>query len=255
MRCAAPMGANSDSKEENEVSGLISPALAVGGGAEARKESVSLMEADQMECVKISVKSNPGKHGEQVRIEDDVSDALRCGDEQRSRESSSANQTSSVSQRMVEACVGPGTCGVDYLSPQRIEGAESLSGEKIFGPDLKAYGAAQTMRPELEGKNTSLSGERIFGPDLKAYGAAQTMRPEVEGKNTCYGEGADPLCQERGLAQGIRRKFKRMARDKGKAQELVNAEKAQEVSNKRKALNDVVFSSEEFAQKCLCFGE
>ena len=92
MRCAASMGANSDSKEENEVSRLISPALAVGGGAEARKESVSLMEADQMECVK----SNPGKHGEQVRIEDDVSDALRCGDEQRSRESSSANQTSSV---------------------------------------------------------------------------------------------------------------------------------------------------------------
>ena len=142
MRCAAPMGANSDSKEENEVSDLISPALAVGGGAEARKELVSLMEADQMECVKISVKSNPGKHGEQVRIEDDVSDALRCGDEQRSRESSSANQTSSVGQRMVEAWVGPGTCGVDYLSPQRIKGAESLSGEKIFGPDLKAYGAA-----------------------------------------------------------------------------------------------------------------
>ena len=32
------------------VSDLISPALAVGGGAEARKELVSLMEADQMEC-------------------------------------------------------------------------------------------------------------------------------------------------------------------------------------------------------------
>ena len=27
------------------------------------------------------------------------------------------------------------------------------------------------------------------------------------------------------------------------------------MSNKRKALNDVVFSSEEFAQKRLCFGE
>ena len=35
----------------------------------------------------------------------------------------------------------------------------------------------------------------------------------------------------------------------------MSAEKAQEVSNKRKALNDVLFSSEEFAQKCLCFGE
>ena len=35
----------------------------------------------------------------------------------------------------------------------------------------------------------------------------------------------------------------------------MSAEKAQEVSNKRKALNDVLFSSEEFAQKRLCFGE
>ena len=64
MRCAAPMGANGDSKEENEVNGLVSPAMAVGGGAEARKESVSMMGADQMECVKISVKSNPRKHEE-----------------------------------------------------------------------------------------------------------------------------------------------------------------------------------------------
>ena len=46
-----------------------------------------------------------------------------------------------------------------------------------------------------------------------------------------------------------------MARDKGKAQEPVDAEKAQEVSNKRKALNDTLFSSEEFAQKRLCIGE
>ena len=81
IRSAAPMGANSDSKEENGVSGLVSPAMAVGGGAEAGKESVSMMEADRLECVMISVKSNPGKHGEQVRIEEDVFEALRCGDE------------------------------------------------------------------------------------------------------------------------------------------------------------------------------
>ena len=46
-----------------------------------------------------------------------------------------------------------------------------------------------------------------------------------------------------------------MARDKGKAQELVNVEKAQQVSNKRKPLNDVLFSYEEVAHKRLCFGE
>ena len=59
---------------------------------------------------------------------------------------------------------------------------------------MKTFGAVQTMRPELKGKNTSLSGEKIFGPDLKAYGAAQTMRPEVEGEYKCCGEGADPFC-------------------------------------------------------------
>ena len=225
MRCAAPMGVNSDSKEDNEVSGHVYPAMAVGGGAEARKKAVSMMGADQMECVKSSVQSNPEKHGEQVRIEDDGSDALRCGDEQRSRESSYGNQANSVSQRMIQEWVRPGTCEAGYLSPLRIKGAESLSGEKIV---------------------------RL---DLKSHGEAQYMRPEVEGKNTCCGERAESICQERGLAQGTRRKFKRMARDKGKAQESGSAEKAQEVSNKRKALNETLFSFEEFAQKRLCIGE
>ena len=101
MRCAASMGPNSDSKEGNGVSGPSSPALAVGGGTEGRKETVSLMDADRMECVK----SNPGKHGEKVRTEDDVSDALRCGEEQRSCELSSANPTCLVSQQMVELLI------------------------------------------------------------------------------------------------------------------------------------------------------
>ena len=75
------------------------PALAVGGGTEGRKETVSLMDADRMKCVK----SNPREHGEKVRTEDDVSDALRCGEEQKSRELSSANPTCLVSQQMVDA--------------------------------------------------------------------------------------------------------------------------------------------------------
>ena len=120
---------------------------------------------------------------------------------------------------------------------------------------MEAYDATHKMRPELEEKITSLGGEKNFGPDLKVYDTAQALRPEGNGDYNCHGEGAVPLCQERGLAQAIRRKFKRMARDKGKAQEFVNAEKAQEVSNKRKALIDVLFSSEEIAQKRLCFGE
>ena len=37
--------------------------------------------------------------------------------------------------------------------------------------------------------------------------------------------------------------------------QLSNSEKAQEVSNKRKALNDTLFISEEFSQKHLCIDE
>ena len=94
MRGAASMGPNSEFKERNGGSGHDSPALAVGGGTEGRKETVSWMDADRMECVK----SNPREHGEKVRTEDDVSDALRCGEEQRSRELSSAIPTCLVSQ-------------------------------------------------------------------------------------------------------------------------------------------------------------
>ena len=103
------------------------------------------------------------------------------------------------------------------------------------------------LKPTKNKRGRKLKGEKIVGLDFKFYGEAQSMRPEVEGKNTCCGERAESICQERGLAQGTRRKFKRMARDKGKAQESVGAEKAQEVSNKRKALNDTLFISEEFA--------
>ena len=88
---------------------------------------------------------------------------------------------------MVETSVGPGTCEVGCLSPLRIKGAEGLS----------------------EGKKVGL--------DFKPYGEPQSMRPEVEGKDILCGERAESFCLERGPTQGTRRKFKRMARDKGKA--------------------------------------
>ena len=92
----ASMGVNGESKEEYGMGGPVPPAMAVGGGAEAVKESVSMMEADRLECVMIPVRSNPGKHDEQVRMEEDVSEALRFGNDQRAREVSCGDQTDSV---------------------------------------------------------------------------------------------------------------------------------------------------------------
>ena len=251
MRGADSMGLNSNIKERNGGSGHSCPALAVGGGTEGRKGTVSLMDTDRMECVK----SNPREHGEKVRTEDDVADALRSGEVQKSREVPSANPTCLVSQQMVDVWAGPDISVDVHLSPQRIKGADSFNGEKDCGPVMEALNATHKIRPVLKEKIISLGGEKNFGPDLKVNDAAQDMRPGGNGELNCHGEEAVPLCQERGLAQTIRRKFKRMARDKGKAQESVNAEKAQEVSNKRKALTDVLFASEETAQKRLCFGE
>ena len=97
---------------------------------------------------------------------------------------------------MVETSVGPGTCEVGCLSPPRIKGAEGLGKEKKVGLDFKPYVGSQSMRPE------------------------------VKGKGIPCGERAEPFYPERGPTQGTRRKFKKMARDKGKVQESVGAEKA-----------------------------
>ena len=80
------------------------------------------------------------------------------------------------------------------------------------------------------------------------------MRPEEEKGTSCMDQ-IKLFCPDRGLTQGTKRKFKKMTRDKGKVQESVGAEKAQEVSNKRKAYNDMLFISEGHVQKHLCLRE
>jgi len=61
-----------------------------------------------------------------------------------------------------------------------------------------------------------------------------------------------PHCPNRVITQGAKGRIKKIARDKGKAQEVVKSEKAQEVSKKRKAYNDMLFISNENVQKHLC---
>ena len=208
-----------EAKEECGVGVCVSSVMAVGGGAEAVKDLVSMMDANRLECVMFPVRSNPRKHGEQVRMEEDVLEASRFGNEQIAREESCGDQIVSVktqrnktkfSQQVVNTNVGLDTCEVGCLSPLRIKGAKDSSKDKKIGPDLKSYEGLKSLRPEEEKGTSCVDRTKLF-------------------------------CPNRELTQGTKRKFKKMARDKGKVQESVGVEKAQEVSDKRKAYNDTLF--------------
>ena len=85
-----------EAKEECGVGVCVSSTMVVGGGAEVVKDLVSIMEADRLECVMFPIRSNPKKHSEQVRMEKDVLEASRFGNEQIAREESCGDQTASV---------------------------------------------------------------------------------------------------------------------------------------------------------------
>ena len=166
-------------------------------------------------------------------MEEGLPEASRCGKEQNAREESCGDQTDSVrthwnetkiSQQVVRMNVRPNISGARCLSPLRIKEAEDSSKEKKNGPNLKSSDRLKSMRPEEE-------------KDLSCVDRTQ------------------PLCPDRGLTQGAKRKFKKLAREKRKVQETVKAKKAQEVSNKRKVYNDTLFISEGNIQKRLCVGE
>ena len=55
-----------------------------------------MKETDRLECVMIPIRSNPEKHGEQVRMEEDVTEASRFGNEQNACKVSYGDQTDSV---------------------------------------------------------------------------------------------------------------------------------------------------------------
>ena len=80
--------------------------------------------------------------------------------------------------------VGSDISGAGCLSPLRIKEAEDSSKEKKNGPNLKSSDRLKSMRPEEE-------------KDLSCVDQTQ------------------PLCPDRGLTQGGKRKFKRWQEIKG----------------------------------------
>ena len=59
-------------------------------------------------------------------------------------------------------------------------------------------------------------------------------------------------CPDRVIAQRTKGRIKKIAREKGKAQEVVKSERAQEVSKKRKFNNEMLLISDENVHKRLC---
>ena len=54
------------------------------------------------------------------------------------------------------------------------------------------------------------------------------------------------------ITQGTEWRIKRITREKGKAQEVMKSERAQEVSKKRKFNNEMLLISDENVHKSLC---
>ena len=61
---AASMVVDGEAKEESGVGVRVSLVMVVGGGAEAVRGSVIMMEADRLDCVMIPVMPNLRKHSE-----------------------------------------------------------------------------------------------------------------------------------------------------------------------------------------------
>ena len=121
---------------------------------------------------------------------------------------------------------------------------------KEYGPVISEAGRLSPLRiKEIEG----LSQEKKGGPVLKENEGFRPIRPKE--KESSSVERTQPLIPSRVLQQGVRRRIKKIAREKEKAQEVVKSEQVQEVSKKRKVYDEMLFISDKKVQKCLCAGK
>ena len=77
----ASMVVDGEAKEESGVGVRVSLAMAVGGSTKAVRGLIIMMEVDRLDCVMIPIMSSPRKHSEQVRMEEGLPKASRCGKE------------------------------------------------------------------------------------------------------------------------------------------------------------------------------
>ena len=119
-----------------------------------------------------------------------------------------------------------------------------------YGPVISEVGRLIPLRiKEIDG----LREEKKGGPVLKENEGFRPIRPKE--KESSSVERTQPLSPGRVLQQGVRGRIKKIAREKGKAQEVVKFEQAQEVSKKRKVYDEMLFISDKKVKKCLCAGE
>ncbi|XP_065618457.1 uncharacterized protein LOC136062818 [Quercus suber] len=229
---SAAMVVDGDDRLENETGGRSTQVQVGDGGSELERVSVSLMEADRLDMAMNHVMSNHKENGEQVRLEERLPVASVSEKGQKTREGMSGDRNYLVrnegngtkeSQQIVREECGPDIYGAGILSPLMVEESVALEGEKKNGLVLHGKEGIKPIKPENKGST------------------------EVDREQS--------QCPDHVVSQGAKRRFKRIARDKNKAQDMVKCEKAQEVSNKRKVFDNTLFMHDGNVQKRFCGGE
>ncbi|XP_023874702.1 uncharacterized protein LOC111987231 [Quercus suber] len=229
---SASMVVDGGTKEACEAENRSLHERAAGGGAEEAGGTVRRMEETPLNPVESLVTSSHRKQGEHVRWVERVPEASDSELEQAAREGQNGGLTKLVRNE------GNGTK------------ADQQVGVQEYGPVLIEDGKVSPLsRKEIEG----LSGEKRCGLVVTANEGIGPIRPnEIEGLSL---ERTQPLSPGRISKQGVRGKIKKIAREKGKAHEVIKSEQGVEVSKKRKIFDDTFFISDRNIQKRLCEGE
>ena len=219
-----------------------------------------MVEAAPLNTGKSSVMSSHGEQGKQVSWKERVPEASVSELEGAARERLNETRTSLVrnewygtvaGQQAASKAFGPVLDENEEMSPLRMNAVEGLSGRIKDGPVLCEDGKTSPLRMT---ENVGLSGEIRGEPALKEANGFEPVRQE-EGKGSSSVEQTQPLRPNCVIKQGVKGRMKKIAREKGKFQEVVQSEQAQEVCKKRKVHDEMFSISDNKVQKRLCEGE
>ena len=241
-------------------SSRCSPELVVGRGAGEEYGSEMMEEVVPLNTGKSSVMFSHGEQGKQVNWKERVPEASVSELEGTARER--LNETRNtlvrnewygtvVGQQVASKAFGPDLYENREMNPLRINAAKGLSGRIKDGPVLCEDGKISPLRMT---ENVGLSGEIRGESALKEADGFEPVRQEEE-KESSSVERTQPFCPNCMIKQGVRGRMKKIAREKGKFQEVVQSEQAQEVCKKRKVHDEMFSISDNKVQKHLCEGE
>ena len=249
-----------DGGESMVGSSRCNPEQVVGRGVGEEYGSEMMVEAAPLTTGKSSVMSSHGEQGMQVSGMERVPEASVSELEGAARERLNETRNSLVRNEWYETVAGQQAASKDFgpgldeneeMSPSRMNVAEGLSERIKDGPVLCEEGK---IIPSRKTGNMGLSGEIRGVLALKEADGFEPVRQEG-GKGSSSVEQTQPFRPNRVIKQGVKGKMKKIAREKGKFQEVVQSEQNQEVCKKRKLHDEIFSNSDNNVQKRLCEGE